>query len=196
MAAASVVPARAASSGDGERLLGADGAPLFVTGINYEGPADRAWQMWDADKFDIGAIDADFGRAANAGFNVIRLFVQASLATELAQRKFDQLDKVVDIAEKRHIQLVLSLHDYGERDLATVSATAGQLAEHLRGRQGVLAFDVKNEPRFGDLALAKYAGPPPLQQHALIDAFGERLKRDELATFRSSDDGQNYRMSR
>src|SRR5438045_4153529 len=100
MVAASVVPARAASSGDGERLLGPDGAPLFITGINYEGPADRAWQTWDADKFDMGAIDADFGRATGAGFNVIRLFVQAPLATDLAANKFDKLDNVVDSAEK------------------------------------------------------------------------------------------------
>ena len=59
-------PAAAATSGDGERLLAPGGAPLFVTGINYEGPADRAWQMWDNDKFDAGAIDADFARAACA----------------------------------------------------------------------------------------------------------------------------------
>jgi len=52
-------PAGAATSGDGERLLAPNGVPLFVTGINYEGPADRAWQMWDNDKFDAGAIDAD-----------------------------------------------------------------------------------------------------------------------------------------
>ena len=184
--ASTVAPAWA----DGERLLAPDGSPLFVTGINYEGPADRAWQMWDADKFDPGAIEADFGRAANAGFNVIRLFVQAPLATDLAAGKFDRLDKVVDAAEKQHVQLVLSLHDYSERDLARVSATAGQLAEHLRGRNGVLGFDLKNEPRFGDLSLARYASPPPLQQRGLIDTFGERLKRDELASFRASDDGQ------
>ena len=50
--------ASAATSGDGERLLAPSGAPLFIVGMNYEGPADRAWQMWDNDKFDAGAIDA------------------------------------------------------------------------------------------------------------------------------------------
>jgi hypothetical protein len=187
---ASAPNAFAASSGDGERLLGPDGAPLFVSGINYEGPADRAWQMWDNDKFDAAAIDADFARASKGGFNVIRLFVQAPLAVDLAQNRFSRLDQVVDSAERQHVQLILSLHDYGERDLARISATAQQLADHYKGRAGVLAFDLKNEPRFGDLALAKYGAPPPLQQHGLIDAFGERLARGDVGGYRASDDGK------
>ncbi len=189
MVLASACPAAAATSGEGERLLGPDGVPLFITGVNYEGPADRAWQMWDSDKFDASAIDADFGRAADGGFNVVRLFVQAALAVDLAAGKFAKLDQVVESAEKRHLQLELSLHDYGERDLAKVSTTAALIAERYRGRKGVLALDLKNEPRFGDLSLAKYASPPPLQQRGLRDALGERLKRDELAGYRASEDG-------
>src|SRR3982074_6488 len=113
-------PAVAQNSGDGERLLGPNGAPLFVTAINYEGPADRAWQMWDNDKFDAGAIDADFARASAAGITAIRLFVQAPLAADVAAGKFDKLDQVVSLAEKRGLQLIVSLHDYGERDLKVV----------------------------------------------------------------------------
>src|SRR4051812_17481893 len=112
------------AAADSERLLGPNGVPLFVTGINYEGPADRAWQMWDNDKFDPAAIDADFGRAARGGFNVIRLFVQSPLAVDLASNRFAKLDQVVDSAEKQQVQLIISLHDYGERDLSVVSATA------------------------------------------------------------------------
>ncbi len=110
------------AAADSERLVGPDGLPLFITGINYEGPADRAWQMWDNDRFDAAAIDADLARAAQGGFNVVRLFVQAPLAVDIAAGKFTKLDQVVDAAEKRHVQLELSLHDYGERDLARVSA--------------------------------------------------------------------------
>src|SRR5438477_13216893 len=102
-------PVRAASSGDGERLLAASGAPLFVTGINYEGPADRAWQMWDNDKFDPGAIEADFSRAASGGINVFRVFVQAPLAVDIAASKWDKLDTVVALAEKHDVQVILSL---------------------------------------------------------------------------------------
>jgi len=184
-----VQPAAAASSGDGERLLAPNGVPLFLVGINYEGPADRAWQMWDNDKFDATAIDADFSRAAAAGITAVRLFVQAPLAVDIAAGRFDKLDQVVSLAEKHGLQLIVSLHDYGERDLARVSATAGKIAQRYRGRPGVLAFDLKNEPRFGDLSLAQYPTPPALQSKALIDAFGERLPRDQLAAYRASDDG-------
>src|SRR5262245_9625558 len=167
-------PVHAATSGDGQRLLGPSCVPLFITGMNYEGPADRAWQMWEPDKFDPGAIESDFQRASEqAGVNVMRLFVQAALLKDISQNNFDKLDKVVDIAEKHHLQLVLSLHDYSERDLGRVSAVAGQLAQRYRSRSGVLAFDLKNEPRFGDLALTKYASPVPLQQPGLRDTFGE-----------------------
>jgi hypothetical protein len=169
-------PVSAATSGDGERLLAPNGVPAFVTGINYEGPADRAWQMWDADKFDAALIDADFSRAAAAGVNVVRIFVQAPLAVDIAAGKFDKLDAVVALAEKHALQLTVSLHDYGERDLARVSAIAGSIAQHYRGRPGIFA-------------LAKYASPAPLQQRTLIDAFGERLKRDEVTAYRASDDG-------
>ena len=182
-------PAAAATSGDGERLLGPNGVPLFVLGMNYEGPADRAWQMWDNDKFDAGAIDADFSRAASAGVTALRIFVQAPLAIDIAAGKFEKLDQVVSLSEKRGLQLIVSLHDYGERDLARVAGTAGKIAQRYRGRPGILAFDLKNEPRFGDLSLSKYPTPPSLQTGALIDAFGERLPHDQLAAYRASDEG-------
>jgi cellulase (glycosyl hydrolase family 5) len=190
LSATTIQPALAASSGDGERLLAPDGAPLFITGMNYEGPADRAWQMWEPDKFDPAAIEADFKRASEqAGVNVLRIFVQPALLTDIQQGKFDKLDTVVDLAARHHLQLTVSLHDYGERDLGKVSAVAGQLAQRYRNRPGVLAFDLKNEPRFGDLALTKYASAVPLQQRGLIDAYGERLARDQIAAYRASDQG-------
>ena len=92
LSALPVQPAAAASSGEGERLLAPNGVPMFITGMNYEGPADRAWQMWDPDKFDAGAIEADFKRASEqAGVNVLRLFVQPALLTNIAQNKFAHL---------------------------------------------------------------------------------------------------------
>jgi Cellulase (glycosyl hydrolase family 5) len=182
--------AASGTSGDGERLLAPNGAPMFATLINYEGPADRAWQMWDNDKFDIGAIDADFGRAASAGARGLRIFVQAPLAADVAAGRWDKLDQVVGAAEKRKLQLVISLHDYTERDLGKVAAMAKQIAQRYRGRPGILAYDLKNEPRFGDLALTKYASAVPLQQRGLIDALGERLSHDQLADYRASDEGK------
>src|SRR5437763_16881773 len=107
----------AASSGDGERFLAPNGVPLFITGMNYEGPADRAWQMWDSDKFDVALIEADFKRAAEqAGINSLRIFIQPSLLAEINSGKFDKLDQVVALAEKHNLHLVISLDDYYERD--------------------------------------------------------------------------------
>src|SRR5688572_23585271 len=34
--------------------------PLFLLGANYEGPADRAWRMWEDTRFDPLLIAADF----------------------------------------------------------------------------------------------------------------------------------------
>ena len=50
--------------------------------------------MWDNGKFDASLIDADFQRAhAAAGVNVLRIFVQARLATDIAAGKWDKLDQ-------------------------------------------------------------------------------------------------------
>ena len=176
-------------SADGERLLAPNGSAAFVSAFNYEGPGDRAWQMWESGKFDAGLIDVDFGRAASAGVQAVRIFVQPALAVDLAAGKWDKFDQVVNLAEKRKLKLIVSLHDYGERDVAVVSATAAKIAQRYRGRPGILAYDLKNEPRFNDLALARYAAQPPLQQRTLIDRFGERLPRPELAEYRASEEG-------
>jgi hypothetical protein len=176
-------------SGDGERLLLPSGAATFTIGMSYEGPADRAWQMWANDKFDARLIEADFQRAADAGVTALRIFVQAPLAVDVAANKWDKLDQVVGLAEKRGVQLIVSLHDYGERDLALVAATAGKIAQRYRGRSGILGYDLKNEPRFNDLALSRYGSPPPLQQRGLVDRYGERLARADLADYRASEEG-------
>src|SRR5215213_6546485 len=47
-----------------EKRARVDFAPSFVVGANYEGPADRAWQMWKPDLFDSSLIDEDLARAA------------------------------------------------------------------------------------------------------------------------------------
>ncbi len=185
---APVAASAAGTSSDGERMLSASGAPEFVVGMNYEGPADRAWQMWD--RFDAGLIDADLGRAAAAGVSALRIFVQAPLATDIAADRWDKLDTIVGLAEKRGVHLIVSLHDYGESNLTSVAATASKIAQRYRARAGILAYDLKNEPRFNDLALARYPSPPPLQQRGLVDRFGERLARADLAEYRASDEGR------
>lgn len=182
-------PLQVGISGDGARLLAPDGRPLFLLGVNYEGPADRAWKLWEDGAFDPGLVDADFARAQAAGFTTVRLFVQAPLARDIAAGRWDKLDRVVALAEARRLGLIVSLYDYGERDLARVAQTAGAIAGRYRGRPGILAYDLKNEPRFGDLALSRYREAVPLQQTGLIRQYGERLARADAAGYRATETG-------
>lgn len=188
-ATATARPVQVGVSGDGARLLAPDGRPLFLLGVNYEGPADRAWKLWEDGAFDPGLVDADFGRAQAAGFTTLRLFVQAPLARDIAAGRWDKLDRVVALAEARRLALVVSLYDYGERDLSRVARTAGAIARRYRGRPGILAYDLKNEPRFGDLALTRYGAAVPLQQAGLIQQYGERLARADVASYRATEAG-------
>src|SRR3954469_20916321 len=49
------------------------GTPYFVMGANYEGPTDRAWLMWQSDKFDRDLIAFDFAKARSLGINTLRI---------------------------------------------------------------------------------------------------------------------------
>src|SRR5215204_241198 len=45
----------------------------FIIGANYEGPTDRAWAMWEPDKFDANLISQDFARARSVGITTLRI---------------------------------------------------------------------------------------------------------------------------
>lgn len=178
-------------SGDGERLIVEDsGVGAFLLAVNYEGPADRAWEMWNEGKFAPALIEADFVRARAMGVHALRIFVQAALAREIAAGRWDKLDAVVALAERSDLRLILTLHDYTEWDLGRVADTARAVAQRYRGRKGILAYDLKNEPRFYDLAMSRYAARPPLQQEALIAQYGERFARADIPAYRESEEGQ------
>jgi hypothetical protein len=192
LATPSVSAAGPAYSAMGTYLVDASGQPLFLVGVNYQGPAERAWKMWENDQFDLKLIEQDFARAKNAGARVLRIFVQAPLATDLAAGRWQKLDRVLDLADKYGLGLVIALNDYTDWDLARVAKLDGAIAARYKGRQTIVAFDLKNEPRFGDLALAIYrAGEaPPLQDPAFVGALGERITREEIPEYRASEDGQ------
>ena len=180
----------AATSGDGERLLAPTGVPAVHDGHQLRGPGRPGLA-------DVGQRQVR-RRRRSTPISAAPRRPGSTPCGSSSRRRWPSTSPPASgtsstrssaLAEKHGLQLIVSLHDYGERDLARVAATAGQIAQRYRGRPGILAFDLKNEPRFGDLALAKYAAPPPLQQRGLIDAFGERLARAELADYRASDDG-------
>src|SRR6185503_20363944 len=86
---------------NGTALMDPSGRALFLIGANYQGPADRAWQMWADDQFDLNLIAQDFARAKQAGLGVLRIFVQKPLADDLAAGKWQKLDRVLDLADKQ-----------------------------------------------------------------------------------------------
>ena len=173
-------------------LADAGGQPVFALGINYEGPVDRAWHMWDDGQFDLKLIGTDLDRAQATNAGIVRVFVQQSLVNDIRAGKWDKLDRFLDLADQRGLRVILTLADYGSGDVAALATVAGQVAAHEKGRGSILALDLKNEPHFGDLALATY--PPgvtaALEDPQTVAAVGETVARQDLADYRSSDDGQ------
>src|SRR6187551_2872387 len=142
-------PAGAAPAGftiSGTTLIDPSGRPIFLIGANYQGPADRAWQMWADDQFDLALIGQDFTRARAAGLGVLRIFVQKPLADDLVSGRWQKLDRVLDLADKQGLAVILTLNDYTDWDLARVAKLDGMIAGHLKGRGTVVALDLKNEP--------------------------------------------------
>ena len=144
----------------------------FLLGANYQGPPDHAWQMWQDDRFDAALIAQDFQKARAANLTVLRIFVQSPLAADIRAKRWTKLDRVLDLADRHGLRLIVTMADYTEWDLAKLAEVDAAIAARYKGRSTILAFDLKNEPRIGDLGLSTYPGtPPPLQQAALIDAI-------------------------
>lgn len=191
--AASVAEAAPAGySVNGSALVDPAGRPTFLIGASYQGPADRAWMMWQDDKFDLALIAQDFARAQAAGLGALRIFVQKPLADDLAAGRFQKLDRVLDLADRYKLAIILTHADYVDFDLGRVAALDGTIAARYRGRTTILAIDLKNEPRIGDLMLTAYppGQTPPVQDAALVARIGERIPRAEIPEYRTTEAGQ------
>ncbi|MDQ5824376.1 MAG: hypothetical protein M3441_09235, partial [Chloroflexota bacterium] len=170
------------------------GEPLFVVGANYEGPVDRAWLMWEDDKFDIGLIEQDFSRASAFGINTLRIFVQKPLRDDINAGDFSKLDAVTSLARKHNLYLIVTFTDWAEPDLARAAALNGKIAAHLAQEPSILAYDVKNEPQFSDVIGAIYSSvglTVPLQMPDTVSTYGERVTRADLASYRQSSEGRS-----
>jgi hypothetical protein len=164
------------------RLIGPAGETFFVLGVNYEGYHDRAWQMWEAETFDLALIERDFRKAKDIGFNTLRLFVQRTLAEEIQSGNFDKLDWALELASRQELYVLLSLNDAHWLNLTTVGELNEQIAEHCRGNPTLLAYDLENEPKLYHLLAAVYPEeyPTPVHSMALVDHYGEQVSRAEV----------------
>jgi hypothetical protein len=154
------------------------GRPLpYLHGINYEGPADRPWRMWQDGRFDPALIARDFDAVAAAGYNPVRIFVQHPLPDEILDGDFSRLDTVVALAAARGLRLLITLNDDGDPDLQRVARVDALLAAHLAGNTAIFGYDLHNEPNLADIAASLY--PPgaalPLLSPALVAAYHQRV---------------------
>ena len=175
-----------------EHFVDQAGRPVFLLGANYEGPADRAWQMWEDGLFDAGLIARDFDRARAASLSVLRIFVQRPLADDIRAGRWGKLDRVLDLADRSGLALIVTFADYTEVELARLVQIDAAVARRYRGRPTIFAYDLKNEPHFGDLALVDY--PPriraTLQQPVVVAALGERVAREHIPAHRATEQGR------
>ncbi|HWE63819.1 MAG TPA: hypothetical protein VHB98_19070 [Chloroflexota bacterium] len=149
----------------------------YLYGINYEGPNDRPWQMWQDGKFDPALIALDLDTAASVGYRVLRVFVQDPLPQQVLQGEFGHLDTLVTLARQRGLRLLITFNDSKDADLARVAQVDHLIAAHLAGNPTIFGYDLQNEPRYPDIAGAIY--PPgvamPFQSAALVQRYGQQI---------------------
>jgi hypothetical protein len=84
----------------------------WLVGCNY-GPAYAINQleMWQAETFDLAAIDKELGWAAGLGFNSIRVFLHHLLWEQDSQGLLKRMDQFLDVADKHKIGVMFVLFD-------------------------------------------------------------------------------------
>ncbi|HEX2912820.1 MAG TPA: cellulase family glycosylhydrolase [Chloroflexia bacterium] len=180
------MPVSGRISARGNELVDASGAHFFLAGVNYEGPTDRAWAMWNNDRFDPQLINQDLAKAAAGGYNSIRIFVQSALRDEILANNWSKLDKVVELAHQNGLRVLLTMADYYEPDLSKLASIDMSVARHFAGNDTILGYDLRNEPQFSDLISAIYPADklPPMQTDSLLRVYGERLSQSASENWR------------
>ena len=201
---------------DGRGFVTAAGEPFVPFGINYYRPG-TGWapQVWK--QFDPDATRRDFARLRELGGNCVRVFLTYgsfySQPGRLDEDGLRKLDTFLDLAAEQGIYVHPTGPDHWEGlpDWARTDRIADEkvlvaledfwrlLANHLRDRTNVFAYDLLNEPevgwdtpalraRWNGWLTAKYAGqaaltnawrradvpvlgeiPPPPREDALLD---------------------------
>jgi len=121
-----------------------------IRGVNYY-PKNAAWNMF-GDNFDSLAIKKDIKLIQEMGLNMIRVFIpyEAFGKNKVDQNKLNQVVQVLDLAEERDINVMITLFDfYGNYDITDWTLThrhAEVIVNAIKNHPALLGWDIKNEP--------------------------------------------------
>ncbi len=166
----------------GAELVDDRGARFFVSGVNYEGHTDRAWLMWQNDKWDPNLIQQNFQMAAAGGYNAVRIFVQTQLRDDILANYWVKLDKIAEIARENGLRLLITFNDYSDNNITRLMQIDEAVARHFAGNSAILGYDLRNEPQFSELISSIYPSgqEPVLQTDEIIRAYGERISQGDV----------------
>ena len=89
----------------------ADKTPWLVGSNFIPSTAINELEMWQADTFDLAAIDRELGWAQQLGFNSVRVFLHNIPWDEDSAGFLDRIDKFLAVAQKHRIGAVFVLFD-------------------------------------------------------------------------------------
>lgn len=159
----------------------------YLYGVNYEGPNDRPWQLWQDGKFDPALVARDLDAAASAGYRVVRAFVQDPLPAQVLAGEFGHLDTLVALAQQRDLRLLLTFNDSRDPNLARVAMVDRAIAAHYARNPAIFGYDLRNEPAFTDIIGAQYpAGVGlPVLDAGLVDHYRQRISLKQIVKARA-----------
>src|SRR5690606_24700668 len=93
----------------------------WIVGCNFvPSTAINQIEMWQEDTFDLETIDRELGWAQGIGFNTVRIFLHNLVWEENPEAFKDRLDKVLGIADKHDIKVIVTFLTNGTFDDAKI----------------------------------------------------------------------------
>ena len=84
----------------------------WLVGSNFiTSTAINELEMWQADSFDLPAIDRELGYAQSLGMNTMRVFLHNLLWKQDPQGFLHRMDEFLEVADKHHIRILFVLFD-------------------------------------------------------------------------------------